>query len=326
MAVRRPAGVSLRVAPAPAASGDPAQAATTAPAGTGATATGMPLSTALPDTASTTCSSASTLLFVAGVLRRDALGGPGHVVAPAVREAARRPGITVSVTSTRADRAPGARAQLGRLAVGQSEAVGVVGVDLERAALRALDEHRQVVHPRVVGAQLAAADEHDARRSGASERRRASRGTSVTSGSGASSILPLAVRSASGRRGFSGAEVDPVRRGLERRERQLGTGRRGASGRAAARGRRRGSSSASTSSMVRPWSGEPSVLDLALDHRAGDEFVERGDVRVRAETGRDARQPQERHPLVGERPGRAPAPAASSWRRCGAANRYSARS
>jgi hypothetical protein len=42
----------------------------------------------------------------------------------------------------------------------KSEACGVVGVHLDRAAVLALHQRGQVVHPRVVRAQLAAADQH----------------------------------------------------------------------------------------------------------------------------------------------------------------------
>ena len=54
----------------------------------------------------------------------------------------------------------GARAHAGARAVGEAEPLRVVRVHVRGAAVRALHERREVVHPRVVGAQLAAADQH----------------------------------------------------------------------------------------------------------------------------------------------------------------------
>src|ERR671929_233602 len=47
----------------------------------------------------------------------------------------------------------------GRRSVGQAEAGGVSRMDDQGAARPSLDQHGQVVHPRVVRAELAAADE-----------------------------------------------------------------------------------------------------------------------------------------------------------------------
>ena len=70
------------------------------------------------------------------------------------------PGMMSSVVSTGASSEPAAELIQRGLAVGETEPLGVVGMDVERAALLALHERRQVVHPRVVRAQLAAADQH----------------------------------------------------------------------------------------------------------------------------------------------------------------------
>ena len=64
-----------------------------------------------------------------------------------------------SVISTGDDELARGRADPRVAALGEAEALGVVGVDLDRAAVLALDQRRQVVHPRVVRAQLAAADQ-----------------------------------------------------------------------------------------------------------------------------------------------------------------------
>jgi len=82
------------------------------------------------------------------------------------------------------------------------------GMDQQRAALRPLHERRRVVHPRVVGAELPAADQIRALRldARASERKRS---TSATSSSWVSSILPLGVASKPGRRGSSAPRSIP---------------------------------------------------------------------------------------------------------------------
>ena len=127
----------------------------------GATSTGIPFSTAFPDSGSTSDSSASTLLLTpawaeATLIRTPAASWPQ----PCGIETT--PGMIPSVTSTGASSEPVGRAHRGPPAVAEPEPLRVVGVDVERAALLALHERGQVVHPRVVRAQLAAADEQDA--------------------------------------------------------------------------------------------------------------------------------------------------------------------
>src|SRR3954451_20906608 len=48
---------------------------------------------------------------------------------------------------------------MGGAALAEPDTLGVLGVDVQRAALLALHERWQVVHPRVVRTQLAAADQ-----------------------------------------------------------------------------------------------------------------------------------------------------------------------
>ena len=286
---------------------------------TGASSTGIPFSTALPESASSSSSSASMLLLVPGVLGGDPheLGPPGASW-PQPWGRLTTPGMIASVTSTGAYDRPRARADLGLLAVDELVAVGVVGVDVKRALRRSLDEQRQVVHPRVVRAKIAAADEHERRRCAASarsparaarRRRRAARARARSSRS--------AVRSASGSRGFSGPRSIPCGRVLEVGERELvragaelqveqplgpdarrelgqhlvlACGRRTATRRS--RARARSALRATCSSSIATSASGPSPNAMPGE-------------------------PQERHPFVGDRSGRAAAPAASSSRRCG---------
>ena len=119
----------------------------------------------------------------------------------------------------RHDELAGRRADAGMTFGVEPETFRVVGVDLDRAAVLALHQGRQVVHPRVVRAQLAAADQHHAAVAMLGERRLQT-GTSATIGSGASSILPDGGAQHLGQPLAHRAHVDPVRIGLELRERQ----------------------------------------------------------------------------------------------------------
>ena len=143
-----------------------------------------------------------------GTLGGDPQSGAGLTVAPAVRQAddaradARR--------SPRPARRP-ARPRLVTRASPPSASPrrrGVVGMHLQRAARLALHQHLDVVHPRVVAAQVPATDEHQRprRRGRARPRRRA---TSAISPGGASSIVPERVRRTSGRRGSSAPKSTP---------------------------------------------------------------------------------------------------------------------
>ncbi len=83
------------------------------------------------------------------------------------------PGMMPSVTSTGISTSPTRDRTRRRRAVDEAEPGGVVGVDLERAARLALHQDLDVVHPRVVRAQVAPADEHDLAVGAAVERRHA---------------------------------------------------------------------------------------------------------------------------------------------------------
>ena len=135
-----------------------------------------------------------------GVAGGDVEVGARQVVAPAVGQA----------DDARADRArsprPGTTTAPTRLVTlawppsTRPGGDGVVGVDVEHATRLALDEHLDVVHPRVVRAQVAAADEHEA----VGERCAAPRPSAAGrrgSAAGATSIIPVGVRRPSGRRG-----------------------------------------------------------------------------------------------------------------------------
>ena len=113
--------------------------------------------------------------------------------------------MIASVTSTGTTTLAGARADRRRAAVGQAEPLGVVGVHVHRAAILAADEVRQVVHPRVVRAQVAATDQDQSRRRSRSIAA-ASRSRSASSAGGASSTLPLGVRSTPGAAAASGRD------------------------------------------------------------------------------------------------------------------------
>ena len=191
------------------------------------------------------------------------------------------------------------------------------------AAILALHERVEVVHPRVVRAQLAAARPAPCARSTAPERSPAAAARRRRICSGASSTLPDGVRSTSGMRGWSGPRSTPCglsssragsgRRGPRRTRRRRGPTR---SSRSSIRsGPRRGSSSARISAWSRPamreW-GSPSSRPTSV---AMTMLVERIDVGVRTLAGHDSREACQRHPLLGH-PVRAEARRASSWPRC----------
>ncbi len=230
------------------------------------TSTGIPFSTALPDSGSTSDSSASTLLFTpacadATPIRTPSASWPqpcGIDTTPGM--------IVVGHLDRRLERA-GGRAHARAAAVGEAEPLGVVRVHVERAALLALHERRQVVHPRVVRAQLAAADQDHAAVPLARRARARSRSTSATIGSGASSTLPDGVRSspaaaARAGRGRRRAGSARARRasgppGRRRSRRRRGPTRSRKS--SIRSGPRRGSSSASSSAGSRPATGDASM-------------------------------------------------------------------
>ena len=217
----------------------------------------------------------------------------------------------------------GRRADQRAAAVVEPEPCGVVGVDVQRAALLALHERRQVVHPGVVRAQLAAADQHQAAVSLAPERGRAAARRRPRSPRAPARPCPTACAAPRAAAGWCGPRSTPCGLSLEHVEREARPGpRRTRRRRAPTRsmksstrsGPRRGSSASISSAGSRPATREPGVGHLALDERRDHQVVERVDVRVRPLAGDDAGQPQEAPPT---RPGRcARTPAASSWPRC----------
>ena len=122
----------------------------------------MPLSTALPDSGSMQLVVGEHVAVHARVPAGDRQLDAVEVVAPTVRDADHAGADGVGDLDRHVDR-PGARRHLGVGAVDQAQPLGVVGMDVEGAAGLALHQHLDVVHPRVVRAQVAAADERHPR-------------------------------------------------------------------------------------------------------------------------------------------------------------------
>ena len=136
------------------------------------------------------------------------------------------------------------------------------------AVQRSLPAHEvgDVVHPGVVRAQLAAADQHHAAVAVRARATRAGARRRATIGSGASSILPLARAQHLGDARLERAEVDAVRRCLQPREREAvgvgaeagrRTGRTRSIQSSTRSGPRRGSSAAISSSGRGPRAARP---------------------------------------------------------------------
>ena len=178
---------------------------------TGASSTGIPFSTAVPVSGSSTPASPSALTFTPACSRATLHFDAVEVVAPAVRDRDRRRASCRRSPARSGAISPLRRGDERRLAVGDAEARRVAGMDQHGAALGAADELGQVVHPGVVGAQLAAPDQHAARRSAARvvESPRAGAARPRDQLRRRSSILPLAVRSTSGIRGSSAPKSIP---------------------------------------------------------------------------------------------------------------------
>ena len=123
--------------------------------------TGIPLRTALPDSGSSTSASVSRLEFTPGGPRPPRAARPSRSW-PQPWGRLTTPGVIPSVTSNSASpRRPGTRPGAPRR---PGRARGIVGVDLQGAAVLTLDEHLDVVHPRVVRSHVASADQHQRRR------------------------------------------------------------------------------------------------------------------------------------------------------------------
>ena len=130
------------------------------------TRTGVPLKAAVPRSASTAWSSVRSFRLTPGVRCGHPELHAGTSVSPAVRQAHHAGHHLVGELEAHRNAAD-PRADLYRLTRREAAGVRVVGVHQQRAALRPLHQALAVVHPRVVAAQVAAADEERARRSGA---------------------------------------------------------------------------------------------------------------------------------------------------------------
>ena len=149
-----------------------------------------------------------------------ALAGDGHLGRPGRSwpqpwGSDTTPGRTASVTSTGASSRPDPAADLGRAAVGQAEAVGVVGVDLQGAAVLALHQHVDVVHPGVVGPHVAAPDQHHGPVHGHLEAGRQAVEIGPDAGRLSTSTRPDVGLEEAGQAGLQRPEVDAVGVGLQ---------------------------------------------------------------------------------------------------------------
>ena len=125
------------------------------------TSTGIPFSTALPESGSIRSERARTLLFDPACSPGDRELDAFAVVAPAVGDADDPGHHRVGDLDRDLD-----RSRLGadrrRLAVGEAEALRVVGVDVRGALRAAADQAWDVVHPGVVRAEIAPPDQDHA--------------------------------------------------------------------------------------------------------------------------------------------------------------------
>ena len=208
------------------------------------------------------------------------------VVAPAVRDRHDAGHDRIGHLDGHLDLA-GARADAGKLPVAQPETLGVVGVDVRRAALLALHERLQVVHPRVVRAQLAAADQDHAAVAGSVERRPQAR---HILGDRLGRQLDLAAGGAQDLRDtrLERAEVDAVRRGLEVGQRQV----------VGAGAQRQVEQALGAAASVEHVGDGLRVDPGAARALLGDEAVDRVDVGVGTLARDDRGQAQHRLPLV----------------------------
>ena len=209
------------------------------------TSTGMPLTAALPDGTSTRWPGASRLLLVPACSRATALPGAGPVVTPAVRQAHHAADDLVAHLGHRLDRAGLGGDPDRRRRRAMPSALASCGWTMQRAPAAALHEHVDVVHPRVVRAHVAPADEHEpvvrAARCGpaaAGGRRGCCRGRArrrPTPCAGSRRCAAPSGRSRPRADGRSPATRASARRGARRSRRP--TARPGSSGRRCGRGR-----------------------------------------------------------------------------------------
>ena len=243
------------------------------------------------DSGSMSSSSVSTLLFTPacspprGRRARRARRGPSRA------GSRRRRASRASVTSTGASISPARERTRAVPPSVRPSALGVVRVDVHRAADRALHERLEVVHPRVVRAQRAGGRPAPCRRSRRSAERRArdaprrprSAPAPARPSPTASSACPAGAARAG--RGRCRAAPPRGRRASGRRGRRASIRSRIRSGRGAALGRR---------ALRRRRSAA-----ICCRHGRRDEVVDRLDVGVPAPWPRRiAGQPQQRLPLL----------------------------
>ena len=200
-------------------------------------------------------------------------------------------------------------------------------MDVDRAALLALDELRRGCASTSCWSAAGGGRSAPCRRCGCASRERARRrGTSATIGSGASSILPLGVRSTSGRRGSQRAEVDAVRRGLEPRERQpVGVGAEAVAVGAGAQHAVEhplgpGARLERGEQLVRVAARRPAMPACATARCTSSPATKSSSASMSASApwpGGDRRSAAAGSPTRPAPRRRARTPAASSWRRCG---------
>ena len=122
----------------------------------------MPLSTALPDSGSRQSSSSRSLRLAPGRCAASERRVPARLW-PQPCGRLTTPGIMSPLSCTRASMAACAARMRAMAAVGQTQALRVVGMDQRGAALGPFGQQRQVVHPAVVRAYFAPADDDHGR-------------------------------------------------------------------------------------------------------------------------------------------------------------------
>ena len=265
---------------------------------TGTTATGIPLSTALPESASTCALVGEQVRVDAGVRAGDAQPRAAARRGPSRAGARRRPAMTASVTSTGASSAPA------RL----STRAGAPSARPSRAASSGCTWSVQRSGPETSSSRLCIHElfERSWRRptstspsASRAPRQRGAQPRDVGDDRGGRELDPAARRAQHlGQPRLQRAEVDAVRRGLEVGERQVVRDRRAAAGRAAARARAAAPARRAARVDVAPVQRRVRRGRLAPHQLAGHEPVERLDVVGRRLPRRRGRQPQQRDPLV----------------------------
>ena len=240
---------------------------------TGDSSTGMPFSTALPGQRVDAPRRRAGCCWHPACAAATVEPRLRVVVAPAVRDADDARHDRVGHLDRHLDRAGAGGRPGARPPSASPKPLGVVGMHVQRAALLALHELRRRCASTSCWSAAGAGRSAPCRRCGGAPATARSRSTSATIGSGASSILPLGVRSTSGMRGSSGPRSMPCGAASSCREREpVGVGAE--AGRRTARmrsiqsstrsGPRRGSSACDQLLGVAAGERRGRVLQLAL--------------------------------------------------------------